>query len=198
MPGLTRGGVVPLEVARRLHAERDQALAQLERARAQLDAARVRVEELEAAHEAATAQLGELHASEPDGARVQELLADLANLRRRREIDVAAVVRAEQLRLLGRLAEVRDTVHWALAASPDPGSPWYAGLIGIREQIDQQLRAEGAWVFGEAGEVFDPRVHEAVGAAAGGTAGRIARVESPGVSLEDGTVVRPARVWVSP
>ncbi len=221
MSGLARGGVVPIDVARKLHAERDQALAHLDRARhealtlrralaqreaaiedcsalqADLDAARARLTVLEAEHDAAMAQLGDLHASEPDGARVQELLGDLANLRRRRDLDVAAVVRAEQIRLLGRLAEVRDTVYWALAASPDPSSPWYAGLTGIREQIDQQLRAEGASVFGAAGEVFDPRVHEAVGMAPGANPGRILRVESPGVALEDGTVVRPARVLVS-
>lgn len=216
-----RGGVVPIEVARKLHAERDQALAYLERAqresaalrralqqreadmedstalRAELDAARARFEALEADHAAATLKLGELHASEPDGARVQELLGDLANLRRRTAIDVAAAVRSERLRLLGRLAEVRATVFWALEASPDPNSTWYTGLVGIREQIDQQLRAEHASVFGTAGDVFDPRLHEAVGNAPGGPPGRIARVESPGVALDDGTVVTPARVWVS-
>jgi molecular chaperone GrpE len=225
--------VVPLEVARQLHADRERAVGELDRARhetavlrkaleqreaerhrvaehlrdaeaeacaslrSQLDAARARIGQLEAAHSAALAEIDTLHRSEPDAARVEELKVDLANLRRRQDKDVALQVRSEKLRLLGRLAEVGDSVHWALGANPDPSSPWYAGLIAIRDQVDQQLEAEGATRFGAAGEAFDPRVHDAVGTAPGAVAGRIARVESPGVRLADGTLVRPARVLVA-
>lgn len=265
MPYRGRGEVIPIEVARQIHAEREQAVAQLQRAqqdsamlrrlldqreeeqrrllqtaraleaelvnarrtpaaknlpdleasersarkerdaavsecaelRARLEAATSRVAELESAQLAAEAQVGQVHEAEPDGARVHELLADLANLRRRKEIDVAAGVRAEHIRLLGRLGEVRDSVAWALAAGPDPKSPWYAGLVGIRDQVDAQLRAEGATLFGQPGEPFDPRLHEAIGTAPGAPPDRIQHVESPGIALEDGTVVRPARVLVT-
>lgn len=229
-----RGEVVPIDLARQIQAERDRALAQLERtqqealalrraldqANARLDQAQAKVDaerqeavdavgRLRAERDRATAQLVRLEAAqtevasreppaaEVDEARVNELLGDLANVRRRRDLDVAAAVKGEQLRLLRRLADVRDTVHWALAAAPDPASPWYAGLVGIRDQIDRQLRAEGAGVYGEVGDAFDPRLHEALGHAPGGQAGHIQRVEAPGVRLDDGAIVRPARVLVA-
>jgi molecular chaperone GrpE len=222
-----REEAVPLEVARRIHAEREAALSLLERARhdtaqlrraleqregelarakAEVDALRVRLaaaEEQVAAHEAAhddaDTRLGDMHRGDPDGGRVQELLGDLANLRRRRAIDLAAGQRAEQVRLLGRLAEVRDSVMWGLGAHPDPTSAWYAGLVAIRDQVDAQLQAEGVSLTGRVGEPFDPRLHEGIGTvhAPGLPAGVVARVESPGLRFDDGTVVRPARVSVA-
>ncbi|MDP2308892.1 MAG: nucleotide exchange factor GrpE [Pseudomonadota bacterium] len=236
-----REEVVSLEVARQLHAEREAALAQLERAhqdaaqlrrtlaqreadlralgqvaqglesevvkaraacdelRGRLAAAQATVEGHRQTHAEADARLGDVHRSDPDGTRVQELLADLANLRRRRDIDLAVGQRAERVRLLTRLAEVRDSVTWGLGANPDPTSPWYAGLVAIRDQIDAQLHAEGVSLTGRVGERFDARVHDGVGTipSAGLPPGVVARVETPGLQLEDGTLVRPARVSVA-
>jgi molecular chaperone GrpE len=181
----------------RARAQRDAAVSECADLRARLEATTARLADLEAAQSTAEAQVGEVHEAQPDNGRVQELLADLANLRRRKEMDVAAGVRAEHVRLLGRLGDVRDSVAWALAAGPDPKSPWYAGLVGIRDQVDAQLRAEGATLFGEAGEAFDPRLHEAIGTAAGRPPDTIHHVEAPGIALDDGTIVRPARVVVT-
>ena len=207
-----REGADLLTSARQLQAERDHALGLLERARHENEALRRAqrddAERGRAAFERAQARVAEVEAAyaalaaappkpEPDGSRVEELLGDLANVRRRRDLDVAAAVKAEQIRLLVRLTDVRDTVHWALAASPDERSAWHVGLVGIRDQIDRQLRAEGAAVFGAVGEDFDPRLHEALGAEDRGAPGTLTRVEAPGVRLDDGTVVRPARVMVS-
>jgi molecular chaperone GrpE len=220
-----RGDVVPLEVARRIHAERDAALAKLDRAReetlelgrtvARQDADRAalsrRVSELEAENAALAAERAGLRAdlegardeaqgrSDAEGPRVLALLADLANLRRRRDLDLAAGQRAVQVRLLGRLGELRDSLARALATSLDPADPWHAGLLGIRDQADAELRAEGVTLVGEVGEPFDPRVHEAITAVAvpGHARGIVLRVDAPGLRLEDGAMARPARVVVS-
>jgi molecular chaperone GrpE len=249
MFGRRRDESVPLELARRLHAEREAALMQLQRAREEaaqlrralevreeerrtlaraaqglqaeltraraeahaahaaecevlrqkLVAAEVALAENEREHAHAEARLGELHREPPEEtARVAELLGDLANIRRRRDEDVAAGQRAERVRLLARLAEVRDSVAWGLAAATDRASPWYAGLEAIRDQVDTQLHAEGATLFGTVGEFFDPHQHEALAMVPlpDHPPGRVARVERPGIRLADGTLVRPARVLV--
>lgn len=224
MPPRSQGQVISLEVARRIDDERQQALARL--ARAQHDAAALReaLEQHEAEHRRLQAALADTRArlaaaeganearaadtqaadaraaeskAEPDQARIQELLGDLANVRRRRDLDLAVGVRAELIRLLKRLADVRDSVHWALAAQPDPASPWFVGLVGIRDQIDRQLRAEGASVYGAVGDWFDPHLHQALSTEEGPASGTVLRVEAPGIRLDDGTIVRPARVAVA-
>jgi molecular chaperone GrpE (heat shock protein) len=190
---------VLVQTARGLQAELARARTECEALRARLASAEEDIAAQTAAHTAADAELGDVHRSDPDGGRVQELLEDIANLRRRRTIDLEAGQRTERVRLLGRLAEVRESVMWGLGTHPDVSSPWYTGLVAIRDQLDAQLHAEGARLTGRVGEPFDPRVHEGIGTLArtGLPAGVVARVESQGLVLDDGTVVRPARVSVA-
>lgn len=162
---------------------RDQAIAERDQERA----ARQRVE----------AEQVELRASAPDADRAQRLAADLANLRRHQESAVLRGIQTETSRLLQELASVRDSVSRALDADPGASGPWHDGLLAIQSKVDGVLAREGATLLGHVAERFDPKIHEAVGTAAGHTPGVILSIVSSGLRLQDGTVVMPARVIVT-
>ncbi len=172
-------------------AESAAANARVESVRAELDAALAEIRGLQA-------QLSSAKAGQPDGAKLQRLAADLANARRRKDLDVTQARKQEQGAWIRRLAEVRDSIQRALDANPDHASVWYQGNLGILSQIDHALRDAGVELIGEVGQRFDPHLHEAL-ANAPGTAhasGTIVTVERPGLRLAD-TLVRPARVVVA-
>ena len=138
---------------------------------------------------------------DPDELRgkLREVLSDLERVKRRRDQEIVEAVQQERTRLLGRLGEVRDSVVRALANSEDSDSPWHQGLEGIRQQVDGLLSGEGVQVTGHVGEAFDPTQHEAVGVVADPKQpnGTVLWVDRHGLSLDDGTVLRPAQVVVS-
>lgn len=184
---------VPIEVA---EAWRDEALA----ARRELEETRGALESTSAAlHEALEARAERVQPREPEPApedgRVARLAADLANVRRHRDEAIGAARRGEKVEGLRALAEVYDDLQRSLDANPDHQSPWYAGHASILGKVRALLRQGGATAIGAEGEPFDPRVHEAVGTVAG-PADRVVRVDQPGFQLDDGTLVRPARVRV--
>ena len=127
--------------------------------------------------------------------RLLRLAADLANVRRNRD-DQIALARAEE-RVAGarRLAEVYDDLVRSLDNNPDRESPWYQGHVAILDKVRRMLDDAGATEVGVIDEPFDPEVHEAIGTAPGAE-GNVVAVARPGFLLDDGTLVRPAQVLV--
>lgn len=133
-------------------------------------------------------------ALDEDG-RVARLVADLANVRRHRDEAIERARREEKVAGLLALAEVQDDLERSLAAMPERRGPWFDGHEAIRSKVRSMIHRAGARPVGVAGELFDPRIHEAVGVVPGED-GRVAEVEQVGFQLDDGTLVRPARVRV--
>lgn len=211
---------VPVELARKLKAERDRLAEQLESARrgqdrlsAELEAERVERDALESRLQQAEAELAELREQaqsqpsapdEPDAEvvsrlsrRVVELTDDLERVQRRTGTTIEEARRDERVRILGGLGDVLDSVERALQFGAD--GPWGEGLRAIRDQIFSFMRAEGATITGAVGESMDPRLHEAIAVVDDDqhASGEIVAIDRHGIELEDGTVARAAQVHVA-
>ncbi len=128
--------------------------------------------------------------------RLTRLAADLQNLRRRRDEEVALARGQERDRLLGELVGVADLLDAALAANPDRESVWAKGHEGLVRQVASVLAREGLERVGEVGERFDPHVYEALAMVPGGEPNVVQIVERPGYRYAGGSLLRPARVVV--
>ncbi|MEQ1501036.1 MAG: nucleotide exchange factor GrpE [Myxococcota bacterium] len=128
--------------------------------------------------------------------RVTRLTADLANVRRVRDEQIARARSEERAAGVLALASVRDDLERALDTNPDRGGPWDQGLRAILASLDAALRRAGASAVGEPGDPFDARIHEAVSTGPG-PEGTLIAVHQRGYRLDDGTLVRPARVAVA-
>ena len=141
-------------------------------------------------------------APEPEPDRVAELTADLqrvsaeyANYRKRVERDRVAVVEMATAGLLSGLLPVLDDIDRAREHGDLTGP--FASVASSLEQLTAKLGLEQ---FGEAGEPFDPSVHEALMQAepdASATVATCAAVLQKGYRLTGGRVLRPARVSVA-
>jgi molecular chaperone GrpE len=138
--------------------------------------------------------------AEPD--KVAELTADLqrvsaeyANYRKRVDRDRVAVVEMATAGLLSGLLPVLDDIERAREHGDLTGP--FAAVAASLEQLTAKLGLEQ---FGEAGEPFDPSVHEALMQAepdATATVATCAAVLQRGYRLSGGRVLRPARVSVA-
>jgi molecular chaperone GrpE len=131
---------------------------------------------------------------EPDD-RAARLAADLANVRRNRDEQIARARAEERAAGVSALAAVHDDLVRAMEANPDRRSAWFQGHQLIVDGVRSRIRELGAAEVGAVGDPFDPTVHEAIGTAPG-PAGVVVAVDRVGFRLEDGTLVRPAQVRV--
>jgi molecular chaperone GrpE len=149
------------------------------------------------------APAGGEQAAAPESDRVAELTADLqrvsaeyANYRKRVERDRVAVVEMATAGLLGQLLPILDDIDRAREHGDLTGA--FASVGESLEQVTGQLGLER---FGEAGEPFDPAVHEALMQAEPDPSASVptcAAVFQPGYRMSgDGRVLRPARVSVA-
>ena len=137
---------------------------------------------------------------EPD--RVAELTADLqrlsaeyANYRKRVERDRQAMVEQAAAGLLGGLLPLLDDIDRARQHDDLTGA-----FRSVGEGLEALTEKLGLVRFGEAGEPFDPQVHEAVMQAEPDESASVAvcaQVLQPGFRLAGGRVLRPARVAVA-
>lgn len=128
--------------------------------------------------------------------RYKRALADLDNYRKRAQREIERRVEETREMLLGEWLEVSDSVDRALRM--EPTGPAAERLRTVLEQIEAILRRQGVRRIGEAGEPFDPHLHEAIGVretddVAPGTVVEVAR---SGFAVGD-RVMRPAQVVVS-
>ena len=138
--------------------------------------------------------------AEPD--RVAELTADLqrvsaeyANYRKRVDRDRVAVVEMATAGLLSGLLPVLDDIDRARQHGDLTGA-----FAAVAESLEQLTVKLGLEQFGEAGEPFDPAVHEALMQAdpdPSASVATCAAVLQKGYRLSGGRVLRPARVSVA-
>jgi molecular chaperone GrpE len=126
---------------------------------------------------------------------LQRLSAEYANYRKRVERDRVAVVEMATAGLLAGLLPVLDDVDRARQHGDLTG-----GFQAVGEALEALTAKLGLERFGEAGEAFDPSVHEALMQAEPdptATVAVCAAVFSPGYRMAGGRVLRPARVSVA-
>jgi molecular chaperone GrpE len=146
-------------------------------------------------------------AGAPAGPSVAELedrwrraVAELDNLRKRFERQLAEQARAERARTAAAFLPVLDNLELALRhAGADPGAI-VAGVQAVHSQALDALAALGYRRIDPLGERFDPARHDAarvVPAADGVQPGTIVEVQRSGYVDGAGTVMRPAMVTVA-
>lgn len=131
----------------------------------------------------------------------QRARAEFANYRRRQEQQRQQMQVAAKASVLVQLLPVLDDLKRALEAVPEEseGNPWLSGVEQVQRKWQAALERVGLSVLPvEAGDAFDPNVHEALThePCAEMEAGKIIQVVQPGYEVDD-TVLRPALVRVS-
>lgn len=143
--------------------------------------------DLDAARSSAAERLGDL----------QRLQAEFVNYRRRVDRDRDVAKEAAIAGVLEALLPVLDDVHLARQHGDLESGPFAA----IAEKLEAVLQRFGLARYGEAGEEFDPEVHEALmrteaELAEGTTTTTVVQVLQPGYRSGD-RVLRAARVAVA-
>jgi molecular chaperone GrpE len=130
----------------------------------------------------------------------QRSQADFANYKRRMALDLEQKTRDANASLLTQLLPVIDDLQLALANVPADlaDHPWPKGVLLIGQKLDHVLQLQGLERIGGEGELFDPRVHEAVAYEEHPVydEGQIASVYRVGYRLHE-RVLRPAQVVVA-
>lgn len=126
--------------------------------------------------------------------------AELENVRRRAERDVANAHRYGLERFVNEFLPVRDSLELGISAAGDD-----AGVEQVREGMELTLKLMttafdklGVEVIDPSGEPFDPEVHQAMAMQEGeeGQSGSVLNVVQKGYRLND-RLVRPALVVVA-
>lgn len=142
----------------------------------------------------------------PKNTRITELedklkrtLADFDNYRRRTEEERKQLVSLAQARTLLELTPVLDNFRRAAEHLPTElaNNNWVTGVLYVEKQLEQIFEQFGVQKIKTVGEVFDPKLHEAIGHEASDLPeGQIiAEIES-GYRLND-LILKPAKVKVS-
>jgi molecular chaperone GrpE len=122
-------------------------------------------------------------------------LADLDNLRKRYDRQLALASQAERARVISLWLPVVDDLERALEHAD--GGPMAEGLGAVYEHAISLLERLGYTRFDDVGQPFDPARHDAVGAIdAVAPPGSVIAVVQPGYEGTD-EVLRPARVVVA-
>jgi len=130
----------------------------------------------------------------------QRAQADFANYKRRTTQELEQKIRDANAGLLTQLLPILDDLKRALDNVPQDIAEhsWPQGIALIGQKLDTLLTNQGLEPIGGEGEIFDPRVHEAVAYEEHPTydEGQVANVYRAGYRLRD-RVLRPAQVVVA-
>jgi molecular chaperone GrpE len=94
----------------------------------------------------------------------QRAAADIANMRRRHELDRQEYTKQANASLMRDLLQVLDSFDYALAAMPADvrESPWVDGILQVERQLRAILERNGLSPIEAQGQPFDPTLHEAL------------------------------------
>ncbi len=129
---------------------------------------------------------------------LQRERADVINVRRRHDEQVANLKTLVKANVVRDLLPVIDNFERALKHVPAElaGNEYVKGVQGVVKQFEQTLDQMGVSRIKTVGEVFDPRVHEAVSMEdAGGTVEVVCEELQPGYAVGN-DVIRHAMVKV--
>jgi molecular chaperone GrpE len=130
----------------------------------------------------------------------QRTQADFENYRKRVARELEGAQARGVSRLAGELVPALDNLERALAVAtgaPDADEQLIEGLRLVHQELLGALARAGIERYGEAGEAFDPALHEAVAhqPVEGAEPGAVVEVYQAGYRIA-GVVIRPARVLV--
>jgi len=128
---------------------------------------------------------------------LQRVAAEYDNYRKRVMRDQASMRDQAVERVVRELLPVLDTFDAALGAEPEADGErrLHSGMLNTREQLLKALQGEGLEVIAALDEVFDPEVHEPVGAPGAEGELVVSRELRRGYTL-NGKVVRAALVML--
>lgn len=131
---------------------------------------------------------------------LQKAKADFINLRKRDEEDKQRLILFANTALLEDFIPVIDSIELAQKNhnKEESLSEWKKGVESIFTQLHSIFKRNGFVGVGEEGEVFDPRLHEAIGVVKTKEKerdGLVAQVFQTGYIFKD-KVLRPAKVQV--
>jgi molecular chaperone GrpE len=131
----------------------------------------------------------------------QRTQADFENYRKRMARELESAQSRGVARLARELVPTLDNLERALVAAteaPDVDEQLIEGLRLVHRELIAALERAGIERFGEAGEGFDPALHEAVAhqPVDGARPGSLVEIYQAGYRL-GGAVIRPARVLVA-
>lgn len=133
---------------------------------------------------------------------LQHERADATNVRRRAEEDRLKMATYFKTSVIKELLDFIDNFDRALLHAPNTAdkaqSDWIQGLVSVDKQLKSALVSLGVEKIKTIGEVFDPRIHEAVHMddSGEGTNEVITEEFKPGYIM-DGEVLRHAMVKVA-
>lgn len=129
---------------------------------------------------------------------LQRERADVINVRRRHEEQIASLKNLVKANVVRDLLPVIDNLERALKHVPKEldGNDYVKGVQAVVKQFEKALSAIGVERIKTVGEVFDPRYHEAVHMEDGaGTVERVSEELQAGYRLGD-EIIRHAMVRV--
>jgi len=129
---------------------------------------------------------------------LQRLAAEFDNYRRRVERDYSENVERASQRVIESLLPSLDALDAALAFEPQTPSEEKIldGMRSTRTQLLETLAKDGLEPIPAVGEIFDPKVHEAVSGAQGGEGELIVNSDLRRGYTMHGRVIRPSLVTV--
>jgi molecular chaperone GrpE len=129
---------------------------------------------------------------------LQRVAADFDNYRRRVERDQAENVERASQRVIESLLPTLDAFDAATAFEPQTPAEQNTldGMISTRSQLLETLAREGFEPIEAAGELFDPKVHEAVSGPSDGEGDLVVDTELRRGYVMRGRVIRPSLVTV--
>ena len=129
---------------------------------------------------------------------LQRVAADFDNFRRRVERDQAENVERASQRVIEGLLPTLDAFDAATAFEPQspPEEKIREGMLSTRSQLLETLAREGFEPIPATGEVFDPKVHEAVSGPGEDNGDLIVGAELRRGYVMRGRVIRPSLVAV--
>jgi molecular chaperone GrpE len=128
---------------------------------------------------------------------LRRALADLDNLRKRSERELARVRSAERADMAALWLPIVDDLDRAVQHAGTDDGALVEGVRAVRDQALSLLAGLGFHRFDDIGKPFDPSRHEAVGVLDGeGEPGTVLAVVRPGYDAP-GAILRPAGVIVS-
>ena len=131
---------------------------------------------------------------------VQRVQADFVNYRNRVAVEREEIRLSSTRRLAVRVLDSVDQFESALGAERPDGveDSWFEGFDGIRRSLLQVLSSEGIEPYEATGDLFDPRLHEALLTAESDEvpASTVLMVLRKGYKMND-QVIRVAQVQIS-
>jgi len=133
----------------------------------------------------------------------QRTQADFENFRKRTLRDAQAAEGRGVAKVAKELLPALDNLERALAAAeaddPDQEHHLTAGIRLVQRELTAALERVGIVPFSPKGEAFDPNEHEAMvqQPVEGAESGTVVEVYQQGYRLQNGPLIRPARVVVA-